>query len=328
MYTRARSKEGWMKMHCTICQTAACNTLYENLADRIHTTVNGTYTLCRCSQCNLIFVSPQPSAAKLSEHYPDDYHVYLRAPQHLSKKKSILASLVAKHYFGYGKSNALVKVLLTPIYFRANHLPHYVKNGRILDVGCGTGTRLPLFQFLGWEVEGIEPSKKASTIGQSAGYKIQNGFFDELTLPEGYCDAIYLNNVFEHIPDLHIFLEKAKIVLKNKGELILVVPNTKSLTFKLFKKHWYALEIPRHLYNFDEYNLNALLKSHHFSVKKIRYCNFLGSLTSSLALALNKKPDYFSKLDRLAQFIPLILDPIMNFSKLGDWLVIHATLEN
>ena len=312
-------------MECIICQ-APSKVLYQNLSDRVHTQVSGEYALQQCQACSLLFIYPPPSEEKLQEHYPEDYHVYERKPSKVSARKASIIKLVARHCLGYGKSNPLMRFCLLPLYYKLIHLPNYRQRGRLLDIGCGTGTRLPTFELLGWESEGLEISQKAANIGQQEGYKIHNGTLDTFDAPKNHYDAIYLNNVFEHFLDPKSSLDKISALLKPGGQLSLVVPNANSLTFKLFKKDWFGLEVPRHLFTYNKNNLSQLLKSKGYSVTKVKYCYNFGSFSSSLALRLNKPLEKFAFIDRLTWLMAFLLDPIMNIFGIGDWMTIHASV--
>ena len=49
---------------------------------------------------------------------------------------------------------------------RVNIISSLIKPGKVLEVGCSTGLMLSLFKDRGWEVLGIEVSKKAAEVSQ------------------------------------------------------------------------------------------------------------------------------------------------------------------
>jgi len=313
-------------MECVVCQSPS-KILYSNLSDRVHTDVIGTYTLRQCPTCDLLFINPPPPPEKLIQHYPENYHVYERKLIKLSTRQEWITKLVAKHYLGYGRSNFFMRILLTPFYYKLMHLPQRVERGKILDVGCGTGTRLPMFKLLGWQSEGIEMSQQAANIANESGFKVQCGSLENINAPENWYDVVYLNNVFEHFVDPVDALKKIRRILKPNGQLALVVPNKNSLGFKLFRQHWFALEVPRHLFTFNRYNITKLLVKRGFIITKTRYCYNFGSFSSSLANYFNKPIENFAFIDRLTWLMAFILDPVMNVLGIGDWMVVHARRE-
>lgn len=313
-------------MNCIVCDKPA-EVFYGELCDRLHPEISGTYTLKRCSECGLMFVDPQPSGKELNIHYPETYHVYTRDKSKLSPKKLLIISLVAKEYFGYGRSKGYLKVFLFPFYFKLSHLPSYVKNGKLLDIGCGVGNRLPLFGALGWKIEGLEMDQKAAETAQHMGYKIHISTLEDADLPKDYFDVVYLNNVFEHFRNPVRAIQKISYILKNNGDLVLVIPNADSLACRLFKKHWFALEVPRHLFTYNKENLARLLKQQGFKISSIIYTNTFGSFASSLAYTLKKHVNTFSYFEKPLWILNLFLDPLFDILGIGDWMTIRAVKE-
>jgi 2-polyprenyl-3-methyl-5-hydroxy-6-metoxy-1,4-benzoquinol methylase len=55
--------------------------------------------------------------------------------------------------------------------------------GRLLDVGCGSGTLLKNFAQLGWEVHGIEADPTAATLARNGlGLDVQTGKLNQVAL--------------------------------------------------------------------------------------------------------------------------------------------------
>ncbi len=176
-------------MSCIICNSPT-EVLFVDLHDRLHFEISGEYTVKRCLNCSLVFIDPQPMEEELESHYPQQYHVYQRTPS-LSAKKLTIAKLVANEYFSYGKSRWYLKPFLVPFYFKLLHLPYFVKTGRLLDIGCGEGSRLLMFKELGWNVEGLEMNLKTAARLQDIGYKIYIGQLEKINLPRNYFDVVH-----------------------------------------------------------------------------------------------------------------------------------------
>lgn len=313
-------------MGCIICNNST-KVLFTQLPDRLHPEIPGKYTLKQCLNCRLIFVEPQPSAEELKAHYPEYYHVYQRRTHSRSAKKS-LTIIVAREYFGYGKPRRYLRICLLPLYFKLSHLPHWVNKGKLLDVGCGVGDRMLIFKELGWNVEGLEMDPKAGSVARDkTGCKIHISSLEEADLPNGHFDVVYLNNVFEHLRKPRQALCKIKKTLRTNGELVVVVPSGDSFAFKLFKQHWFALEVPRHLFTYNKANISMLLHQCGFSVKTINYANTLGSIASSMAYRLGKPVDTFSFSEKPLWALNLFIDPIFNMFGIGDWMIVHARVK-
>jgi len=124
----------------------------------------------------------------------------------------------------------------------------YQPDGRLLDIGCGSGAYVALMNELGWEVAGIEMDGKAVAVARSHfGLLIHNGTVDDAPFEEQSFDVVTMSHVLEHVPDPVSFLQAATRFVKPDGRIIIVTPNARSLGSSLFGKDWYALQPPQHL---------------------------------------------------------------------------------
>lgn len=92
----------------------------------------------------------------------------------------------------------------------------------VLDIGCSLGEFVARF---GKGSTGITIAKDEAAYGKNKGLDIRYGNIesDDFILEEKY-DAIFANNLFEHLYSPHNFLRKIKKYLKLNGILILGVP--------------------------------------------------------------------------------------------------------
>ena len=314
-------------MNCIVCKNSNNNLIYKNLKDRLHQDIEGKYNLKRCNVCGLIFLDPQPTTKEITRHYPSEYGVYNSSSE--SRKKFLVAKWINNVFLKKENSNIFLKAGLIFFYYKLAHLPDFIKSGRVLDVGCSLGDRLLMLIYLGWQVEGVEISKKAAVIARCRLKKsIYNSTFEKAKLPNNYYDAVYLNNVFEHFKKPMFCLKKIRHILKKGGQLIVVVPNSSSLSFRIFKQNTLLIDVPRHYYTYNENNLTRILKEEGFIVNTVVYSNCFSSFSSGFALLLGKKVDYFKLLDKMLWLMGFVLDPILNVFGVGDYLIIKAEKVN
>lgn len=122
------------------------------------------------------------------------------------------------------------------------YLPDTAK--KILDIGCGNGAFASVVkQKNEAEVWGIELMEEEANIAVQVLDKVFVGVCEKYIdgLPEHYFDAIYMNDVLEHLVDPYTVLETLKSKLAPNGVVISSIPNVRFFrTFSkvLFEKDW------------------------------------------------------------------------------------------
>jgi SAM-dependent methyltransferase len=99
--------------------------------------------------------------------------------------------------------------------------------GRILEVGCGRGDTLAALQGLGYECVGVEPSVHMMDACAANGVTVHFGTADSLDFPDDYFDAVFCQEVIEHLhpEDVPCFFAEAHRVLRRGGVLSVETPN-------------------------------------------------------------------------------------------------------
>ena len=106
--------------------------------------------------------------------------------------------------------------------------------GRLLEVGCGTGTLLLEAQRLGWQALGIEPGQIAAHVARERGAQVVRGWFPaDLPGAAQIFDAVAALDVLEHFADPLAFLADLREHLSPGGRLLIQVPNWDSPLVRL-----------------------------------------------------------------------------------------------
>jgi 2-polyprenyl-3-methyl-5-hydroxy-6-metoxy-1,4-benzoquinol methylase len=107
--------------------------------------------------------------------------------------------------------------------------------GRLLDVGCGTGSVTKLVaDVCGVEVLGIEPDARRASVAQKRGLNVRVGVLStEIIEKIGTFDTVMFADVLEHVADPGALLGIARSVLKTGGCVVASVPNVAHWTVRL-----------------------------------------------------------------------------------------------
>lgn len=238
-------------MSCALCGSGNNRVLLITHDLHYHLT-NEAFNLVQCGKCGLIYISPMPAREHLRDYYPDGYY-------NLAFKK--IESL-------YCRIVDAAKI---------RSVTNYKKKGKLLDVGCGSGSFLLNMQKRGWQVYGVDTSIEACALVNDE--LKQNVFSSEIEgchFPVAYFDVITLWHVLEHVYNPNQVLTEVNRILKKDGILIVEVPNIKNPVFKLTKEHYFALDIPRHLYHYTPKTLEHMLTKNGFVIRSRSFTS-LGS---------------------------------------------------
>jgi SAM-dependent methyltransferase len=131
---------------------------------------------------------------------------------------------------------------------------------------------------LGWETFGTDSSQAAVHLAQQFATDVRLAKASEPLFDDKQFDVVTMFNVFEHIPDPKETLAEVHRILKDGGTLVLEVPNVQSLAFRIVKRSWIGLDVPRHLYHYSPKALIALAQAQGFQVERFRRFKFLPNL--------------------------------------------------
>jgi len=193
--------------------------------------------------------TPQPKEEKLSEYYKTEDYI-----SHTDAKRNVLEKV-----YHIVRGISLKRKLKLINSFSSSQKT-------LLDIGCGTGDFLQTAQQNNWQVSGIEPNEQARAIANT---KTNNAVFTTEQLQEfkkQSFDVITLWHVLEHLPNLTEQVSVFKSLLKENGSLIIAVPNYKSYDATHYKNFWAALDVPRHLWHFNQKSIHTLFAKENMKV--------------------------------------------------------------
>ena len=250
---------------CNLCGSVKATPVFA-LPDLLLNRPGTVTTFVQCRQCGLIYQNPRPTLEEIGDHYPPEYEPYAAAS---GERTSWLLRRAVQH--GLDKRCA-------PIVQRK-------KGGRLLDVGCATGTFLiGMRQYPGWELVGVEINSQVAQIAREQhGLNVLAGTLEQAAFPDNYFDVVTLWDVVEHLHDPAASLREIHRILKPDGLLLFRVPNASGWDARAFGRYWAGLDAPRHLYVFSPHTVKALLEANGFHVIEVG-CRAGGYLTFVLSL--------------------------------------------
>jgi len=257
-------------VNCDLCASNDTDLVFEE-RDYLHH-IDGTFYLVRCRRCGLMYLNPRPTAEEIVRYYPRDY----RPHQPINKDASLLMRL--ENWYGMYK---LCRAVTT----HAN-----VKSGRILDIGCSTGSFLDAMRGRGWKTYGVDIGTEAARYAREhLGLDVFVGTLHEACYPDEFFDVVTLFNVFEHLHQPQATLVEVARVIKPGGLLVISVPNPACIEARIFGRYWAGLDPPRHLYIHSRFTIEKALALTGFEME--RMMSFTGRhhvLALSLGTWLNQ----------------------------------------
>lgn len=209
-----------MKAPCPNCKLQS--EPYFNSKDYNRHVTNETFHHYRCSECELIFISPMPE--NLGSYYPDTYHFIPESMDSLEKASE-------------------------PDRYKIEIIQRFVTAGNLLEIGPSYGGFSYLAKKAGFCVDAIEMNAKCCEfLRDVVGVHAINSDDAVQALREaGPYDVIALWHVIEHLPNAWETLEAMCARVKPGGYVVLASPNPDAFQFRVMGRYWLHVDAPRHV---------------------------------------------------------------------------------
>jgi len=258
---------------CLLCGSATASLVFHG-PDRLYHTTTQEFDVVRCGGCGMLRLDPQPPPEELRRYYPGNYWF---APD---------ASAAGRLEEAWRRL-----VLRDHVRFVTQALRGSKASGQVLDVGCGGGLFLGMLRERGYRVVGLDFSAEAAAVAwrrQQTPAVVAE--FANSPLRAGSFAAITMFHVMEHLPDPLRYVEAARDLLAPDGRLIIQVPNAASWQSRVLRGAWNGMDVPRHLFDFRDSDLEKLLERGGFRVVRRKYFSLRDNpagLASSIAPSLD-----------------------------------------
>jgi SAM-dependent methyltransferase len=238
---------------CLVCGSECSVRLFE-ASDRLYHTTAAKFCVVRCGDCGLMRLDPQPCPGELRRYYPENYWF---APDRsaASRLEEAYRRLVLRDHVRF-VTEALAGA----------------PGGALLDVGCGGGLFLGMMRERGFRVVGLDASREAAAIA----WRRQKapavcGMLERPPFGARSFGAVTMFHVLEHLYDPRCYLLAAHHLLPSGGRLIVQVPNAACWQFRVLGRAWNGLDVPRHLFDFRDRDVERLVESCGFEVVRRKY---------------------------------------------------------
>jgi SAM-dependent methyltransferase len=218
----------------------------------------------------MVRLDPQPPPGELHRYYPSNYW-FAPGTTTASRLEEAYRRLVLRDH----------------VRFVSQALAGTKARGPLLDVGCGGGLFLGIMRERGVNVVGLDFSREAAAVAWSRQQvPAIVADLEHVPLRPGGFAAITMFHVVEHLYDPAAYFAAARKLLAPDGRLIVQVPNAASGQARLLGHRWNGFDVPRHLNNFRDRDLETVLSRSGFEVVRRKYFSLRDNpagLASSLA---------------------------------------------
>ncbi len=223
----------------------------------------------------------------------------------------------------------------------------YKKSGSLFDLGTGWGHFLYTGKQLGYDIYGIEIADNPYIYAKNdLNLPVDHVDFFELDKPDNSYDIITMWDVFEHINNADLVLEKCSDLIKDDGYLFIQVPQIDSFVAKRQKENWTMIG-PGHVNYFSKKTIPIILDRHGFDIVKIKssieFKLFLMFVVysriqkkkqkdqTSSDIAHSERQEYFNKITKRPKFVLKlfvlahnIAYNLLSFLNIGEEMIVVA----
>jgi len=230
------------------------------------------FPVYRCRSCTFIFTNNIPEEKEAARYYQSEEYI-----SHSDNNNGLINSI-----YQYVRRWMLSSKL------RMLKKESGLVKASVLDIGSGSGYFPAYLINKGWECQGIEISKEArhyagerNNIGLKPPEDINN--FENNSI-----DIVTMWHTLEHFYQPGEYLGSSYRILRDKGLLVIALPNHQSYDARKYREEWAAWDVPRHLWHHNIDTIKLLCDKYGFKLKSIYRLPFDAYYVSALT-EKNKK---------------------------------------
>jgi SAM-dependent methyltransferase len=205
-----------------------------------------------CRTCGFVWTNPRATSEALEKYYSEDY--FLEGLTVPSSKKEFLGEEYKEIWFSKDRDLQLILE-------QKNH-------GRLLDIGCASGTLLWLASRRGFAVYGVEVGRRSADFVRNVlGFEVFCGQLKNAEFAPSSFDIVTMFHSLEHVPEPRQVIREIHRILASDGVFIGVVPNFGGWSSHKLGGSWRWLQPINHYSHFTAESLGKLLEAENFTAE-------------------------------------------------------------
>lgn len=231
------------------------------------TATGETFDVYECAACGMRFTQNAPIEQEAGKYYHSPEYI-----SHSDTRKGIVNTIYhhVRSHMLRRKSHLVMQALGS-------------REGRLLDIGAGTGYFANEMKRRGFYVNAVEIDEGARKFAADHFGLTEENISALDAYPSENFDVITMWHVMEHVYRLSEEWQKLHRLLRNNGRLIIAVPNCDSADARHYKELWAAYDVPRHLWHFNPHTMRLVAQQHGFKLVATHPMPFDGFYISMLS---------------------------------------------
>lgn len=255
------------RQHISRCPACGSEHVARKLTAIDYTATGEAFDIFECADCGMRFTQDAPIEQEAGKYYHSPDYI-----SHSDTRKGLVnkAYHVARSIMLRRKAGFVISALGKA-------------DGRLLDIGAGTGYFANEMRRRGFAVNAVEVDPGAREFALRHFGLTEEGTDALEKFPDETFDAVTMWHVMEHVYRLSEEWQTIHRLLKAGGRLVVAVPNCASTDEGHYREMWAAYDVPRHLWHFNAHTMRLVAQQHGFRLLDIRPMPFDGFYISMLS---------------------------------------------
>ena len=238
-------------VHCDLCEATHFEMLHSWEVGNFWNPASIPIAVWQCQACELVMLHPVPTMEQL----PAEGEWWSSQRQWHRRRRWLKAVWEPTRHALFG----------TPQTRIIRSTRRAVKEGRLLDVGCGMGKLMQAGSKY-YDCVGLDPSPVSAQHIRDLGFPIVESTLEDADLESGSFDVVALESVLEHVHEPTNVLSKVNSLLRIGGVVLINVPKFDGPAYRRHGAGWNGFRHGYHTFLFTGKTLGRFLEKTGFQV--------------------------------------------------------------